>query len=1227
MSSHYPPLNFKLKERIYENNDKTIVIFKTRKRQTIKYIAVKSYVKKYHQENYDKEYEILKTINHPSIIKTLGYAEDKINFYMELEFCASGNLSTLIWKNKTSNYLEKVIKMVSTQLLLGLKTLHQNGIIHCNLKPSNIVIDEFGNVKICDFKRILKINEMTSDDIKKNKMSMTPCYTAPELFSLTGVFSFKSDLWALGCIMYEMAVGQVPFSDEHVNQLVYKIVNDDVNFNQKQLQNYSIEFIEVLIKLLEKNPDNRISWGEIEKFPFWEFEHSRNNSTNASFNESPKSNKHSSLVNSLNKVSENNNKNNNNIKMNNFIQKEEDDDYTSSKNDNNAKNTDQEFNFQNHLNLNNEKDEDDNYSNNKYNIKTNPLSSMSMMVSKIIDKRDKRATNDIVQDITMSMTKPDELPQIQEIMLHNSDRNVKQIIGNKIIDSHEELFCDYNKLEFSPVLKLDKIKELFINQKYEQVQNYLITIYQLMDNYSLNNQNNQLLNLLNYFESIIRNKDIANNIVNSTFMELLIKFLDINDDNIRIRSCSIIGYLVRYSTTIETPLDKYNLTEKLISFISDNNINLNKSAIATLGEYLFFVAAQIEGECDIDSEWNISQESLSSLLFALNHSDEKVRFYSLKTIENISCKTTISKNYFASNDDYISKIINIYNENCENPEIHTSALSACSHLIRHEPSLLKVFIDKVDTLNFVLEKETQKNQQCIINCLLFGIVGDVNNIKIINLDDVIPECINLLETANSIIKTKIILLFSLIFNDADVIIKYGEKVFEIMQGLRKEKDQFYCYVKIYESFLINFCNNIIKYFVSINDDKKNYKEIISLIDTFNIIAPYQKVSFSLYNSEFLNSLINILNHNINNPGDQLITKTFDLIKSFSENPYSVEKNSDFIIKQMFRKILLLTLKLNDNYKRFPLNICANIITVLLDDEKLYSSTVIEGGKTNQINSLIINILPIIYDLLKNQDTVQDSLSFLSLIIERNSAFIRFYRSIGIINEIFSLMKEENFYSNLNLIKILIKLIESNDTKFDDIIQLDLIDKVNYMISKDNMEDITIYTEYVIEMFFDLMFKINDAKKQKYSSNFDKEDYKKNFTPKIEKVAINFKLCIKLLGCENINIQEKACICLIFMLQFFPNGRAESVKINVAFSSEDIPNLLKGLDMNCQKIHKKMISIFKWIIEYQTNAQIILKNYVSFLQTYIERIRDTSDNDAIIENAKNFLNQELIKIKS
>ena len=171
----------------------------------------------------------------------------------------------------------------------------------------------------------------------------------------------------------------------------------------------------------------------------------------------------------------------------------------------------------------------------------------------------------------------------------------------------------------------------------------------------------------------------------------------------------------------------------------------------------------------------------------------------MKTIENISCKTKVSKTLFASNDDFINKIIDIYNENCENPEIHISALNACSHLIRHENSLLKNFVDKIDTLNVVLEKETQKNQQFIINCLLFGLVDNEKNIEFLKIDDFIPECINLLESANSIIKSKIILLFALIFNHEEVFVKYGEKVFELMLKLRKEKQSFYYYVKIFEN--------------------------------------------------------------------------------------------------------------------------------------------------------------------------------------------------------------------------------------------------------------------------------------------------------------------------------------------------------------------------------------------------------------------------------------------
>ena len=1258
MSSVYPLPTYRLKERIYENSDKSIVIYRTRKKQTIKYIAVKIYSKS-RQPFYDHEYSFLKNINHPSIINVTGAAEDKNYFYMEMEYCPSGDLSHCLWPNKGANYFEKIIKTVSVQLLLGLKTLHQNGIIHCNLKPSNIIIDEFGNVKICDFKKALNTNTMTMQEIKKNKTAMTPCYTAPELFNENGIYTFKTDLWALGCIMYEMAIGQVPFFEERVNKLIMKILKEEINFNKKQFNQYSMEFMDVLRKLLEKDPDKRPCWGEIENYPFWGLNYNSNNiyvpqSARRRQNSNP-DNSHFSLNNSElnnNTINENsirqikrhessssssNLHTNSNLNKNNEV-KQFDINYEGEY-DNNGDNNDKEVNINmdnNNTNNFHNDEENNNYTNSKFkNLlnrnNSNDLSMSLLKINKLGDKKEKTEVTDILNDMAISLAKPDESPKVINIMMHASDKNIKPIIGNKIIEPDQKpITYDEKMIPFKPIYKIDKIKELIVSSDNTvELEKYLKQIVLVFIDFEEKKKYDELLNLLNYFETIILSKEISNSIINTVFIQKFIEFLDINNDQIRIRSCSIIASLIRYATTMNKSLDEYNLAESLISFISDNNILLNRIAIATLGEYLFFVSTQVEAELDqtklgLKSTWAISQESITALLFALNHIDEKVKFYSLKTIENICSLTTIAKTYFASNDDFINKIIEIINSDCENPEIRTSAFNTVSHIIRHEPSLIKCFIDKMDSLNYVIEKESQRNQQYIINCLLFGIAQDNKYVSYINVDELIPVLINLLKNSNNVIKPKVILLLSLIFNQVELITKYGEKIFELMMKLRKEKHQFYYYVKLFESFMINYCININKRYISICETQtsNNNPEIISILKCFNIIAPYHKISYIIYNKEFLLCTFNlILNSDLKS---EQIFYAFDSYKAFSENPFSVEENSDLIINKIFTKLLSLTNKLNDEYRRFPLNICANILTVLLEDEKLYSSTTIEGGKTNQINSLIITILPNIYSLLKNEDTVTDSLAFLSLIIERNSAFIKFYRNAGIIDYIFVLMKDPNLYSNLNLIKILIKLIESSDTGFKDILDLDLIDKVNYMISKDNLEEITVYTEYVIEMLFDLLFKINETKK-KFSANYDKENFKKNFTDKIEKIAVNFKLCIKLLGCEHENIQELSCVNLIFMLQFFPNGFNKYINGNVKFTIEDIPDLLKGLDSSCKKIHKKMIKIFKWIIEYQDDAKEILKNYVSYIQICVEKIKNSATEQDTMDTARKFLENDLVKI--
>ena len=781
MSSVYPLPTYRLKERIYENADKSIVIYRTRKKQTIKYIAVKIYSKS-RQPFYDHEYSFLKNINHPSIINVTGAAEDKNYFYMEMEYCPSGDLSHSLWPNKGANYFEKIIKTVSVQLLLGLKTLHQNGIIHCNLKPSNIIIDEFGNVKICDFKKALNTNTMTMQEIKKNKTAMTPCYTAPELFNENGVYTFKTDLWALGCIMYEMAIGQVPFFEERVNKLIMKILKEEINFNKKQFNQYSMEFMDVLRKLLEKDPDKRPSWGEIENYPFWGLNYNNNTAVSArrrqnsnldnshiSLNNSDINNNSALNENSLRQIKKHESSSSStNLHMNlnkNSEVKNFDINYEGEY-DNNGDNNDKEVNINidnNNANNFQNDEENSNYTNAKFKHllnknNSNDLSISLLKINKLGDKKEKNDVTNILNDMAISLAKPDELPKIINIMMHASDKNIKPIIGNKIIEPNQKpITYDEKMIPFNPIYKIDKMKELIIYpENSTELEKYLKQIYIVFIDFEEKKKYDELLNLLNYFETIILSKEISNSIINTLFIQKFIEFLDINNDQIRIRSCSIIASLIRYATTMEKSLDEFNLAESLISFISDNNILLNRIAISTLGEYLFFVSTQVEAELDQiksgqKSNWSISQESITALLFALNHIDEKVKFYSLKTIENICSLTTIAKQYFASNDDFINKIIEIINSECENPEIRTSAFNTVSHIIRHEPSLIKCFIDKMDSLNYVIEKESQRNQQYIINCLLFGIAQDNKYANYINIDELIPVLINLLKNSNNII--------------------------------------------------------------------------------------------------------------------------------------------------------------------------------------------------------------------------------------------------------------------------------------------------------------------------------------------------------------------------------------------------------------------------------------------------------------------------------------------
>ena len=121
------------------------------------------------------------------------------------------------------------------------------------------------------------------------------------------------------------------------------------------------------------------------------------------------------------------------------------------------------------------------------------------------------------------------------------------------------------------------------------------------------------LNLLIYFETIILNSAVANRLINSAFMNLLMKLLrTVKSAHLRLRLCSIIGQLVRHSTVIGNAVAESGLCALLAEIVKDKNEKVRRKAVASLGEFLFYAATQLDDEA-ADAVWEIPKLAIFQL--------------------------------------------------------------------------------------------------------------------------------------------------------------------------------------------------------------------------------------------------------------------------------------------------------------------------------------------------------------------------------------------------------------------------------------------------------------------------------------------------------------------------------------------------------------------------------------------------------------------------------------
>jgi len=206
------------------------------------------------------EASILSQIKSIYIVKYLDSFEENNNLNIVMEYCDGGDLEQLISNKKKFPLEEELIWKLFIQITLGLTALHNLKILHRDLKSSNIFLTKDLKVKIGD----LGVAKKLSRGNFAKTIIGTPYYLSPEICE-EKPYNEKSDIWALGCILYELCTFNHPFDAKSQGALVLKILNSNPAPIRKT---YSDNLQKLLDIILEKNLNKRPSCKTILRLPY-----------------------------------------------------------------------------------------------------------------------------------------------------------------------------------------------------------------------------------------------------------------------------------------------------------------------------------------------------------------------------------------------------------------------------------------------------------------------------------------------------------------------------------------------------------------------------------------------------------------------------------------------------------------------------------------------------------------------------------------------------------------------------------------------------------------------------------------------------------------------------------------------------------------------------------------------------------------------------------------------
>ncbi|OMJ94229.1 hypothetical protein SteCoe_2717 [Stentor coeruleus] len=232
--------------------------------KTLRKVAIKTISLKHSCSNsLLREANILQELDHPNIIKVIDAYTDEKNLYIVTELCKGGELFKRILKegsiseNQAAEYMQQIVSAISY--------LHKHSIVHRDLRAENLIfkteeLDSY--LKLIDF----GVSKHFNQKVKASDRFGSIYYIAPE--AVHGSINEKCDVWSMGIILHLLLSGTVPFNGINEEEININIKNSKLNLQSKHWNKISSEAKDLLVKMLKKNPSERLTVEEIFRHPW-----------------------------------------------------------------------------------------------------------------------------------------------------------------------------------------------------------------------------------------------------------------------------------------------------------------------------------------------------------------------------------------------------------------------------------------------------------------------------------------------------------------------------------------------------------------------------------------------------------------------------------------------------------------------------------------------------------------------------------------------------------------------------------------------------------------------------------------------------------------------------------------------------------------------------------------------------------------------------------------------